>query len=172
MLRGINVSGKNIIKMDALKELCVKLGFKDVVTYIQSGNVVFRSNLTSDKLETRIQEAIKEKFGFDVPVMVLKKEELEDILKSNPFLSSADKDEKFIHFTILSAVPEIELVKSIDRDRYLPDEFICIGRAVYLYCPVGYGNTKLNNSLFEKKLKLKATTRNLNTIRVLYGMMN
>lgn len=171
ILRGINVSGHNMIKMDGLKKLYTGSGFADVQTYIQSGNVIFRSKaLECSRLENKIAEKIHEEFGYKVPVMVLELEEMKKIANDNPYARDKSKDPSFFHISFLSTVPGKEVVGKIDRTLYLPDEFCWKGRAIYLYIPGGYGRTKLNNGLFEGKLKLTATTRNWKTVNELIRM--
>ena len=161
LLRGINVSGKNIIKMVQLKQMFEDIGFTDVITYIQSGNIIFSSDETNESiLESTISEAIIKTFGFEVPVMVLLPNELNIILKANPFIT---EDNTKLHITLLSKNFDSELIANIDLSKYLPDRCFIIERAVYLFCPNGYGNTKLTNTFFEKKLECTATTRNLKT---------
>lgn len=161
-LRGINVSGQKLIKMADLKVLYEKLGLADVITYIQSGNVIFRSETYSSELERNIEQAIQKQYGFDVPVQVISLEELTMIANQNPFLPADDISSLYV--TLLEELPNQDLLQRIEDDPSNDDEFQVIGRAVYLHCPKGYGRTKLNNTFFESKLKQKATTRNWKTV--------
>ena len=164
ILRGINVSGHRIIKMEKLRELYADLGFKNVKTYIQSGNVVFQAKgKSNDELSLKIEKSIKENLGFEVPVIVIELKELKQILKSNPFLKDKTKDISFLHITFLSGNPNQEDLDKIINVKYEQDEFSLIKKAVYLYCPNGSGNSKLTNTFFENKLKVNATTRNWKT---------
>jgi uncharacterized protein (DUF1697 family) len=171
MLRGINVSGHRLIKMDALKELFVALGCTDIQTYIQSGNIVYRSNINDvNLLSNTIKNAIANQFGFDVPVITLTANELRDISEQNPFLADKQKEEAFLHVTFLSEKPDPALIASLDPQIFAPDVFKIVAKSIYLYCPNGYGNTKLSNTFFENKLKTTATTRNWKTINTLISM--
>ena len=163
ILRGINVSGKNKILMQDLKALFESLNFKNVKTYIQSGNVVFDSNSLKN-LETLIQQKIKEQFGFDVPVIVRTVDEITNILKHNPYLKQKNIELDKLHITFLSETPIKENLTKIHTYNFAPDVFEIIGNEVYLHCPNGYGNTKLSNTFFENKLKVTATTRNWKTV--------
>lgn len=164
ILRGINVSGHRIIKMEKLRELYADLGFKNVKTYIQSGNVVFQAKgKSNDELSLKIEKSIKENLGFEVPVIVIELKELKQILKSNPFLKDKTKDISFLHITFLSGNSNQEDLDKIINVKYEQDEFNSIKKAVYLYCPNGSGNSKLTNTFFENKLKVNATTRNWKT---------
>jgi uncharacterized protein (DUF1697 family) len=171
ILRGINVSGHNLIKMKALQEMYVKLGFTNVRTYIQSGNVVFESEpKQADKLVAIISEGIRNNFGFDVPVIVITNQLLKDIIANNIYMHDRGEDLSKLHVTFLAAEPLKDLVETINQEKYLPDEFCILPKAVLLFCPNGYGNTKLSNAFFEKKLKVQATTRNWKTIMELAKM--
>ncbi|WP_313579010.1 DUF1697 domain-containing protein [Chishuiella sp.] len=167
LLRGINVSGKNSIKMDALRKLFEESSFYNVTTYIQSGNIIFNSNETNlKKLEQLIFNKILNKFGFNVPVIILTIDELEQSLNKNPF--SNNSDEKFVHFTFLKDLPTISYEKEINNKKALNEEIKIINKTIYLYCPDGYGKTKLTNNYLEKILKVSSTTRNLKTTRQLF----
>jgi uncharacterized protein (DUF1697 family) len=164
ILRGINVSGQKMIKMDALKQLYVEIGLKNVTTYIQSGNIVFQcEKKSSQDLEQKIHKKILEQFGFEVPVQVIELASLQKIIKANPFQKDKLKDAAFFHITFLSGTPKKTTMEKIIPETYSPDEFKLMGQTIYLYCPNGYGTTKLTNTFFENKLKLSATTRNWKT---------
>lgn len=164
ILRGINVSGKRLIKMDALRNLFESLGFQNIITYVQSGNVIFTSKESNaHNLELKISQQIEKNFGFDVPVIVLTIDHLKKIIEHNPFSNDSNKDPVFLHVTFLSSQPGHYDLKTIE-DKKLNDEEILISNdAVYLYCPNGYGRTKLTNNFIEAKLKTGATTRNWKT---------
>lgn len=157
LLRGINVSGKNKIPMADLRELLSDLKFQNVQTYIQSGNVILESDLEKKVICEKIKNGIQEKFGFDVSVLTRTTGQLEKVIKDYPF---SIENEKIVAFTFLNQVSketEIE-VKNIGEDKYkIADE------VVYLFCPSGFGKTKLTNNVIEKKLNVIATTRNLRT---------
>ena len=171
LLRGINVSGKKIIKMEALRQMCMDCGFKEVQTYIQSGNIVFRSSeKNSQALEKILKQSIQKNVGFEVPVMVLEHSYLKECFQNNPFARDTNKNPDFFHVQIMAAQPDAELMQKIDKNIFLPDTFEIIGRCIYLYLPGGYGNTKLNTNFFENKLKLSGTTRNWKTMSVLVEM--
>ena len=160
-----------MIKMEALKQMFVDLGFQHVQTYIQSGNIVFQTQITEvQKLEKKITTAITEKFGFAVPVIVKEISELKQIIADNPFSKDNTKDIAYLHVTFLSENPEQKNYNKLDAIQCGPDDFQLVGKAIYLYCPNGYGNSKLSNSFFETKLKVTATTRNWKTTNELYNL--
>ena len=164
MLRGINVSGQKMIKMDALKEMYEDLHFTNIQTYIQSGNVIFNDNHTEQiDLGQRISNELMRKFGFEIPVIVLDTVELKEIIEKNPFTSDKTKEISHLHVTFLSSKTEL-IDNGLFYQKKAPgEEFAITENAVYLYCPKGYGQTKLTNAFFESKLKVGATTRNWKT---------
>jgi uncharacterized protein (DUF1697 family) len=167
LFRGINVSGQKLIKMSDLKTLFEEAGFRGVETFIQSGNVIFSAKEKSkSKLEDKISSAIKSKFGFDVRIIVVTPDEIEYVLKNNPFIKKKKEAEK-LYFTFLSEKPLTENIDKLNSTDYSPEEYIIDEKYIYLFVPNGYGKAKLSNNLFENKLKVLGTTRNLKTIKAL-----
>lgn len=172
LLRGINVSGKRLIKMEALRRCYESMGFEKVSSYLQSGNLVFCAEEQSvAKLSQKISSKIAAEFGHEVPVMVLTAHAFRNIAEDNPFARQPGKDPSFLHTTFLSAKPENYNTKTIIEKKQKDEEVEITDRAVYLYCPNGYGKTKLTNNLFESKFNLKATTRNQKTVDRLLEML-
>jgi uncharacterized protein (DUF1697 family) len=164
ILRGINVSGQKPVKMDDLKNLYKKLSFENVKTYVQSGNVVFSTEQDDPKkLERIISSQIKNDFGFEVAVIVLNATTLETIIEDNPLAKDKLKELSFLHVTFLADHPAQFDKESIIEKKLSTEEIEFTSNAIYLYCPNGYGKTKLNNNFLESKLKIKATTRNWKT---------
>lgn len=171
ILRGINVSGQNKLKMEDLRACLGEMGFTGVRTYIQSGNVVFQYKKTDPRaLEKQLEEKILQNFGMNVPVIIRDAEEWEKILHGIPF--SLDYDPKTLHVTFLDEAPDPDLMEKIQPFKAASESCVLKGKEVYLHCPDGYGTSKLSNNLFEKKLKVKATTRNWNTVQQLHLMAN
>ncbi len=172
ILRGINVSGHKIIKMEDLRKMYAVLGFSEVQTYIQSGNVIFRyKDSQTESLKKKIYKKINETFGFEVPVIVKEISEFKKTMNNNPFLKNKRiADTSKLHVTFLSEAPAKENSDKIkDRD-FGSDEFLIRGDIIYLFIPEKYGNTKISNTFFENKLNVSATTRNWNTVDVLAKM--
>jgi len=168
ILRGINVSGKNIIKMDELRKLFELLGFTDIQTYIQSGNVLFNSRSSNKtKMISQIKDSINKKSGYDVKVLIKTKDEIEKVINQNPFLKFDNVDIKKLYVTFLERIPEKEFIDSLIPNKKTNDVYKIIGTEIYLYCPGGYGKTIFSNNYIEKKLRLKATTRNWKTVNKL-----
>jgi uncharacterized protein (DUF1697 family) len=166
ILRGINVGGNRKILMADLKSLYGKLCFSNVQTYIQSGNVIFDSEMkvSNTDLEQLIQQAISETFGFDVPVIVRTVEEMGDSIFNNPFWKEKNADIDRLHLTFLKETPfQEKLIKMINID-FSPDKFQVIGKDAFIFCSAGYSDSKLTNQFFESKLGVSATTRNWKTV--------
>lgn len=164
-LRGINVSGKHKVPMAELKELLVDQELKEVETYIQSGNVVFKSELNNNKaLEKQIKAAILRRFEFNVPVIVKTVDQVKEILNQNPFKTNDENLRKQNYYVLLNEQPKQEAVEKFKLENFVNEEFYITSNCVYLKCHAGYGKAKLNNNLIERKLKVEATTRNYRTM--------
>lgn len=157
--------------MKELLALYQSLGYSDVATYIQSGNVVFKAKeKDAAVLVKQIQHKIADHFGFDVPVIIRTVEAMRTVLASNPFLREKGIEEDKLHVTFLDKLPAQAHIDKLLTYDFSPDQFILHGLEVYVYCPNGYGRTKIHNNFFENKLKVGATTRNWKTVNVLAGM--
>jgi len=171
LLRGINVSGQKKVPMGELRSILTSVGFDNVNTYIQSGNVVFESKENNTAfLEALISDKIKVAFGFEVPVLVKNRTEFKSIFKSNPFANVEAIARKQVYFVLLKNTPEKELVKLLSTEVYTNEDFKITANCVYLHCKTGYGKAKLNNNLVERKLKVEATARNYATMVKLLEM--
>jgi uncharacterized protein (DUF1697 family) len=163
LLRGINVAGKNKLVMAKLRSLLSSLGFEDVVTYIQSGNVVFRSpDGDADQISATIEREIATVFGMDPAVLLRKPSELEEIVERNPYRNRTDLSK--LHVVFLDRTPAASAPKALDPGRSPPDEFTLRGREIYLHLPNGAGRSKLTIDYFERRLGVRATARNWNTL--------
>lgn len=173
LLRGINVSGQHIIKMVDLKDLFICLGFENVITYIQSGNIIFKSAILN-KMEiiTKITEGIKEKYNYTVPVLVLSKQEINFIFSSNIFLKRDGIDIKKLHVTVLDQLPSKDGIPLLNNYCTNKEEVIVKGNTIFSYFPNGVGRSKFTLNVIESKLKTKGTSRNWNTITKLVELSN
>jgi uncharacterized protein (DUF1697 family) len=166
MLRGINVGGHNKVAMADLRRLFEDLGYTDVATYVQSGNVIYRSPKAKGH-EAAIGNAIASTFGIDVTVLIRTGAQLKAVLAGNPFPTA---DVKQLHVTFLGNVTDASLAAGVPTSAGAPDEFVIDRSVIYLHCPGGYGTTKLNNGFWERKLKVPATTRNWTTVTNLVAL--
>lgn len=171
LLRGINVRGKRI-KMARLKKCFEQMGFNDIKTYLQSGNVIFNHN-SSDiaKMTVAIEKNLIQTFGFRVDVIIRTNNEFKSILDGNPF-KDADIEPDKLYITYLKDWPDKKTVLDLYINKDENEMFEVKGREIYLYLPNGYARTKLTNNVFEKKLKTIATTRNWKTVNKLQELAN
>jgi uncharacterized protein (DUF1697 family) len=157
LLRGINVSGKNILSMSDLRQILNDLDFQNVQTYIQSGNIILESEVSKVLICEKIIKAILDKFGYEIPVIGRTIAEWEKVIEEYPFSTA---NEKIVAFTFLDRIIGS---KEIQINNIGTDEFKLNKDVVYVYCPNGFGKSKITNNVFEKKLQVNATTRNLRT---------
>ena len=168
-LRGVNMAGHNSISMTNLTVLFKDLGFSDAETFIQSGNVIFTHSkeLRINDLTLKIEDAILQKFNYNVPVMIRTISELQKLIPVNPFLTEENFNPSKMAVIFLHEDPsEAQVQKVINLD-YPPDKFKIIGINIFIYCPNGFGRTKLYTNFFENKMKVKGTSRNWKTITTL-----
>ncbi|NND62138.1 MAG: DUF1697 domain-containing protein, partial [Flavobacteriaceae bacterium] len=151
------------ILMADLRELFESLGFDEVKTYIQSGNVVFSSEGQTD-IEKVISAEILSKFGWEVPVLVRTTLEIENVLNECLFPKEKMEDS---YFTLLKEPPSKKLIGEVNKVEQANEEFLVTSRCIYFYCALGYRKVKLNNNWFERKLKVSSTTRNYRTLNKL-----
>ena len=158
MLRGVNVVGHNKIKMDALRALCLSLKLRDACTFIQSGNVIFRTGERGlVRLAKRLQDAIEKKFGFRPEVILRTASELRDAVARNPFAKRRDIEPSKFLVTFLARDPGAEARDAIRRLKTDPEELRIEGRELYIYYPNGQGRSKLSGAVIEKTLKTPGT---------------
>jgi uncharacterized protein (DUF1697 family) len=165
LLRGINVAGKNKIKMLDLKNILSSSGFENCKTYIQSGNIVFdHKEKDKEKIKKIINQILSNSFGIETSSFVFEKTDFEQLLKKNPFQNENTKE---LYFTFLEEPLNTKELQTSLKNKSIEDQFFIDANNIFIHCPGGYGKTKLNNNFFEKKLSTKATTRNYNTVKKL-----
>jgi len=169
MLRGVNVSGRNKLTTPDLQKLVVAAGGKDVRTYIQSGNAVFTSDGRAPDIVRSLEKTLEDMLGTTVPVLLRSKKDLDLVIGKNPFVRRG-ADLGILHVTFMATAPRAADVRGALERQDDGDEFVVVGREVYLRCPNSYGRTKLTNTFFEKKLGSSATTRNWKTVNQLAEM--
>ena len=168
MLRGINVSGQKKIRMADLKSMYESLGLGNVQTYVQSGNVVFDSEERDvEKLKDVIEAQIEAIFGFSVPVLIRTGDDFRRVIDNHPF---AEEEAIRVLVTFLYEPPKSSKLEELSHYKDKVDQFAIGEREIFLFCPGGYGKTKLSNTFFEKKLGVVATTRNWKSVNASYEM--
>jgi uncharacterized protein (DUF1697 family) len=170
MLRGINVGGHNIIKMEALRAMHESLGLRGVQTYVQSGNVVFRTSAQDlGQLAGRIENQIEQTAGFRPSVIIRSATEFRALIGKNPFAARPGIEPGKLLIIFLAARPTPEAAEKMQGIRADPEELRIIGREVFAYLPNGIGRAKLP-PLIERTLKTAGTGRNWNTVTKLLEM--
>ncbi|OXA88299.1 DUF1697 domain-containing protein [Flavobacterium hercynium] len=173
LLRGINVSGHNMMKMDALKTMLESIGFQNVRTYLQSGNVfVDTEEESASKVGFMIKQEIFKVFGHEVPTIVITKEDLELCFKNNPFLKEKDIDTKKLYVAFVSVILKSENINDLKISQFKPDEVSIDENRIFVKYAVGAGKTRFDQKYIEKKLNVVSTMRNWNTITNLLTMYN
>jgi uncharacterized protein (DUF1697 family) len=171
MLRGINVGGHKLIKMDKLRSSLEDLGFESVKTYIQSGNVVFKTRKTSSSaLSKKIEGKIRNDFGFTASVITRSSDEIETAIGDNPFLREPGIDPEKLHVTFLSASPSPAALQQLAMLTAKPDRCHCTGKEIYFYFPNGVSQSVLMKKPVERILAVVTTTRNWKTVNTLRQM--
>lgn len=171
MLRGVNVGGHKKVKMDALCTLCGSLGLRDAQTYVQSGNVIFRTEGRDlARLRKRIEDGIEKTFGFHSDVILRTPADLRDVVAGNPFASRSGIEPKKLTVTFLASDPGQEAREKLLAIKAEPEELRIEGRELYIYYPNGMARPKLQWPIIEKALKTSGTARNWNTVTKLLEM--
>ena len=171
LLRGINVSGHNMMKMEALKTMLENIGFTNVRTYLQSGNVFVDSEEESaSKVGFMIKQEIFKVFGHEVPTIVITKEDLELCFKNSPYLKEKDIDTKKLYVAFASTELKKENLNDLKISQFKPDEASIDGNRIFIKYAVGAGKTRLEGKYIEKKLNIIVTMRNWNTVTNLLKM--
>lgn len=169
LLRGINMTGHNSIRMTDLQALYRKLGYKDAETYIQSGNVIFSSvdDLTPSEISSKIEKSILRSFNYEITVLIRKVEEIKKLESVNPFLKMENFDPSKMAVLFLDQEPSESQIQKVINIDYPPDKFKVIGSEIFIYCPNGFGKTKLYTNFFERKMGVAGTGRNWRTVNKL-----
>jgi uncharacterized protein (DUF1697 family) len=171
LLRGINVSGTKMIKMENLKKSLEEIGYTNARTYIQSGNVFIDSEEESaNKIAFDTKQQIFKTFGFDVPCIVLNKLDLENCFSKNPFLKEKECDTKKLYVAFVSKDLTDQSIHDLKISAIKPDEVAIVENKIFIKYFHNAGKTRLDANYIEKKLTLHATIRNWNTVTKLLEM--
>lgn len=166
------MAGYNSIKMTDLSTLYMNLGLNDCETYIQSGNVIFNcaADMHLSALSVKIEKAILERFNYSIPVMIRSIQDLTELFSANPFLSETNFESSKMAVIFLHEKPSDTQIQKVADINYPPDKFKIIGREIFIYCPNGFGRTKLYTNFFEKKMGVIGTARNWKTISTILNI--
>ncbi len=171
MLRGVNVGGHNKIKMEALRALYESLKLRDAQSYVQSGNVIFRTDERDiARLAKRIEDGIERKFGFRPNVILRTAAEMRDVIARNPFAKRRGIEPSKLLVTFLASDPDAEAREKVRQVKCDPEELRIEGRELYIYFPNGMGRSKLPWAGFGKTLKTPGTGRNWNSVTKMLEM--
>ncbi|MFP9114518.1 DUF1697 domain-containing protein [Flavobacterium sp. RHBU_3] len=174
LFRAVNVSGHNIIKMEHLRKVMEAEGYKNVATYIQSGNVVFTTDETDKaKIKREMETLLYKEYGHDVFNFILDEAELQKAIDNNPYTGPEPEGQgvKKYFVTFLSGEATIQGLDQMKKYNRSDDEFKAIGSIMYLKLSQSAADSKLSNSFIESKMSLKSTTRNWNTTLKLLEML-
>lgn len=164
LLRGINVGGKNMIKMEKLREVIAGLGFEDVQSYVNSGNLAFGYKRSSDAaIAKKIHDAIQVEFGFDISVMVRSRSGIEDLIANNPYKGKFDSH-KDLHVFFLNSELSKEQVKALMEQANEREMITVRGREIFYLLRISIIDSALGKGFIDKKLRVPATARNWRTV--------
>lgn len=161
LLRGVMPRGKNKVLMAPLREALERAGLREVQTYIQSGNVVAKTDLSQTDLETLVHDVIADTSGGDIKVFARPADYFKEALGRCPFRAA---DTTRLYFTLLAAEPKQEVLEAFLESDYAPDSVVVSGDMAYILFATKYSDSKLDNAFIERKLKVAATTRVYRTI--------
>jgi uncharacterized protein (DUF1697 family) len=168
LLRGINVGGHRKVPMARLRELMDELGYEDVATYVQSGNVVFTGpDRPAADVERDLEKQLEATFGFDVSVVVRTRDELAAVVAANPLGDVADEPKHHFVLFLGTAIDPSSAVEGVDAAALAPEAFHVGPREVHLWCPDGVRNSRVLKTFSEKRLGAVATSRNWRTVEQL-----
>ncbi len=171
LLRGINLAGRRKVKMEELRAIYAAQGFQDVQTYINSGNVIFKTGARDLlRLRQRLEDSIEEAFGFRSHVVLRTPADLRDVIARNPFAAKECLDPRRLAICFLAgelSTPTQRLLHTLDCK---PEELHAHARELFIYYPNGMARPKLSLVAVEKIMKISGTSRNLNTVKKLLEM--
>jgi uncharacterized protein (DUF1697 family) len=171
MLRGVNLASHNRIKMDDLRALYESLGLRGAQTYVQSGNVIFRTAAQDlIRLSKKIENAVEREFGFQSSVIVRTASELRDVVERNPFAHRSGIEPNRLLVNFLASHPSPEVRDQVLRIKTDPEELRIDGRELYIYFPNGMARPKMSWQVLERTLKIPGTSRNWNSVTKMLGI--
>lgn len=171
LLRGINVAGNKKVPMADLRLLCAGLGWKDAETYIQSGNVVFTAAGTPGTLETKLEGAISEQFGFSVSVLVRRAADWKTFASGNPFTEAIKTQSNLVMLALAKKALNADAGDSLQTKAAAGERVQQVGQAVWIHFPRGSGTSKITPAVLDRCMGSPVTTRNWRTVEALGNML-
>jgi len=165
LLRAVNVGPYNKVKMETLREVLTDLGFLSVQTYIQSGNVIFKTSAKDlTRVAKKVEAAIEQHFGVKTLVVVRSPAEMRSVITRNPFAKRPGIEPGKLYIFFLAGEPTPEAREKVAQVKVGPEELRLDGRELYTYYPDGMGKSKVTPAVIERALKVSGTARNWNTV--------
>jgi uncharacterized protein (DUF1697 family) len=164
LLRGINVSGRNTIPMAELRTLCTELGWGDVQTYIQSGNVIFTARTSIPSIETTLERAIERRFGLTIPVIVRAATDWSAYVRGNPFPDASRSEPNLVMLALPKAAPQRDAVDGLRARAFNGERITQVGDAIWIHYASGAAKSKLSPALLDRLVGSPVTTRNWRTV--------
>jgi uncharacterized protein (DUF1697 family) len=170
LLRGINVGGHKLVPMVELRTVCSELGWEDVQTYIQSGNVVFRADAATADLEADLEEAIRDRFGFRAPVLVRKAEAWSAYLDGNPYREAAASEPNLVMLALARTAPGPAVLAALLERASAGERVAMVGDGFWVHYAGGAGPSRLSPGLLDRVVGSPVTTRNWRTVVKLHEL--
>ena len=170
LFRAVNIGGRKATSAD-LRALAADLGHEDARTFVQTGNLVFRSARTGAALEAEIEQAFAARFGYAADVMVRTDDEWRAALAANPHAQMAGRDPGHLIVMALKSAPAPDAVAALQAAIPVREALAAVGRELFIAYPDGIGTSKLTGALIERRLKVRGTARNWNTATKLAAML-
>ena len=167
LLRGINVGGHNKVPMAELRALCVELGWADVQSYIQSGNLVFRASGAASGLGADLEQAIERRFDLTVPVVVREAGQWAKISVTNPFLEATEAAPKFVMLALSKMRPSKDAEEALLERAGENEQVVQVGEAIWIHFGGGVGKSKLTPAVLDRMVGSPVTMRNWRTVEKL-----
>ena len=164
LLRGINVSGHNRIPMAELRSLCTELGWSDIQTYIQSGNVVFQAGATPARLEAELERALERRFDLSTPVIVRATEDWPTYVEGNPYPDASEREPNLVMLALSKAAPNSDAVEGLQERAAGGERITQVGNALWIHYASGAARSNLSTALLDRLVGSPVTTRNWRTV--------
>jgi uncharacterized protein (DUF1697 family) len=164
LLRGINVGGHNQLPMPELRSLCGELGWENVQSYIQSGNLVFTAGAKPASLEAELERAIEVRFSLSIPVIVRSAGDWQTYIEANPFPEASQSEPNLATLALSKASPKKGAAEALQERAQDGELVIQVGEALWIHYPNGIGRSKLSPTLLDRLVGSAVTTRNWRTV--------